>query len=202
MSAPAASEKPDITALLGALGAGDAAARDTLFALVYDELKRLARVHLRRSSGASLNPTALLHEAWIKVARSEGAQLQGSAHFYNVIAQAMRQILIDLARQKATERHGAGLVRTELTERIELADKPVDELLALDAALNSLRSCDAELAELVEWHSFAGLPLVEIARVRGVNERTVKRHWALARAFLGDAMCGREPPSPAGVCAE
>ena len=75
-------------------------------------------------------------------------------------------------------------------------------MLALDAALNSLRTCDSELAELVEWHSFAGLPLVEIARVRGVNERTVKRHWALARTFLGDAMRGGEPRSPAGVCAE
>jgi len=81
-------------------------------------------------------------------------------------------------------------VRTELTDRIEQPDKPLDELLALDEALGKLRDCDADLAELVEWHSFAGLALNEIARVRGVNIRTVKRHWAIARAFLGDAMRG------------
>jgi RNA polymerase sigma factor (TIGR02999 family) len=188
MSEQAAGQNPDITALLDALSAGDPAARDTLFTQVYAELKRLAAAHLRRSAGASLNPTALLHEAWIKIACNERASFQGSAHFYNTMAQAMRQILIDLARRKARERHGVGLVRTELTERIELPDKPIDELLALDAALTGLRDCDAELAELVEWHSFAGIPLVDIARVRGVTERTAKRHWALARAFLARAM--------------
>ena len=183
--------RPDVTALLDALGRGEAAAHDDLVALVYDELKRIARAHLRRSGGSmTVNPTALLHEAWIRFARSDAAALEGSAHFYNVIAQAMRQTLIDLAKRHATVRHGGDLVRTELTDRIEQPDKPLDELLALDEALGKLRECDADLAELVEWHSFAGLALNEIARVRGVNIRTVKRHWAIARAFLGDAMRG------------
>ncbi len=190
--------RPDVTVLLDALGRGKAAAHDELFALVYDELKRIARAHLRRSGGGmTVNPTALLHEAWIRFARSDGSALEGSAHFYNVIAQAMRQTLIDLAKRHATVRHGGDLVRTELTERIEQPDKPLDELLALDEALGKLRECDADLAELVEWHSFAGLALNEIARVRGVNTRTVKRHWAIARAFLGDAMRGDSTAAPA-----
>jgi RNA polymerase sigma factor (TIGR02999 family) len=191
MTQPVDSSRPDVTALLDALGRGDATAHDQLFTLVYDELKRIARAHLRRAgSGMTVNPTALLHEAWIRFARSDGVALEGSAHFYNVIAQAMRQTLIDLAKKHATVRHGGDLVRTELTDRIEQPDKPLDELLALNEALGKLRDCDAELAELVEWHSFAGLALNEIARVRGVNTRTVKRHWAIARAFLGDAMRG------------
>ncbi len=189
-------DRPDVTALLAALDRGEAAAHDRLFTLVYDELKRMAAGHLRRSAGASINPTALLHEAWLRLANDTGAQIQDSRHFYNVVAQAMRQILIDLARRRATERHGAGFARTQLTDRIEQPDKPIEELLALDAALGGLRDCDADLAELVEWHSFVGLPLVEIARLRGVTERTVRRHWVIARAFLGDAM-GRNASSMA-----
>lgn len=186
--------RPDVTVLLDALGRGDKAAHDALFALVYDELKRVARTHIRRAGGAvTVNPTALLHEAWIRFARSDASALEGSAHFYNVLAQAMRHTLIDLAQRHATVRHGGGLVRTELTDRIEQPDKPLDELLALDAALGKLRDCDVHLAELVEWHSFVGLPLNEIARVRGVNPRTVKRHWSIARAFLGDAIRGDSP---------
>ena len=183
--------RPDVTLLIEALGRGERAAHDQLFALVYDELKRVARGHIRRAGGAvTVNPTALLHEAWIRFARSDASALEGSAHFYNVLAQAMRHTLIDLAERHATQRRGGDLIRTELTERIEQPDKPLDELLALDAALGQLRACDVQLAELVEWHSFVGLPLSEIARVRGVNPRTVKRHWQIARAFLGDAVRG------------
>jgi RNA polymerase sigma factor (TIGR02999 family) len=190
-------DRPDVTALLDALDRGEAAAHDRLFTLVYDELKRIARAHLRRSGGAvTVNPTALLHEAWIRFSRGR-SEIEGSAHFYNVIAQAMRQTLIDLAIRNATPRHSGGLVRTELTDRIEQPDKPLDELLALDEALTNLKAVDPELAQLVEWHSFLGLPLNEIARVRGVSERTTKRHWAIARAFLGDAMRGEAVPGVA-----
>lgn len=191
MKRAVAPPRPDVTALIGALGGGEKAAHDQLFALVYDELKRVARAHISRSGAAvTVNPTALLHEAWIRFARSDAGALEGSAHFYNVLAQAMRQTLLDLADRHATVRHGGDLIRTELTDRIEQLDKPLDELLALDAALGKLRECDVQLAELVEWHSFVGLPLAEIARVRGVNPRTVKRHWSIARAFLGDAIRG------------
>lgn len=183
--------RPQVTELLDAAGRGDAVARQALFALVYDELKRIARAHVRRAGGRlSINPTTLLHEAWIKFARSEDRQLSGSTHFYNLLAQAMRQVLVDLARKHATDKHGQGYARTELTDGIEEADRSVDELLAVDSALEKLRDVDAELAQLVEWHFFAGLSFVEIARVREVTERTVRRHWDLARTFLGDAIRG------------
>ena len=183
--------RPQVTELLGAIGRGDAAARQELFTRVYDELKRIARGHVRRSGGqVSINPTTLLHEAWIKFARVDERQLAGSAHFYNLIAQAMRQVLLDLARKHATDKHGGGLARTELTDGIEDSDRSVDELLAVDNALGKLRDVDADLAQLVEWHFFAGLSFVEIARARDVTERTVRRHWDMARAFLGDAIRG------------
>lgn len=189
--------RPDVTELLAALDRGEAAAHDQLFTMVYDELKRIARAHLRRSGRAvTVNPTALLHEAWIRFSRSD-SPIDGSAHFYNVMAQAMRQTLIDLAIRNATPRHSGGMVRTELTDRIEQPDKPLDELLALDEALTNLKTLDPELAQLVEWHSFLGLPLNEIARTRGVSERTTKRHWSIARAFLGDAMRGETTIRPA-----
>lgn len=190
MSERVHANRPDVTDMLAALDRGEAAAHEQLFALVYDELKRVARALLRRSGRmVTVNPTALLHEAWIRFARGD-SEIEGSAHFYNVMAQAMRQTLIDLAIRNATPRHSGGLVRTELTDRIEQPDKPLDELFALDAALTNLQAVDPELAQLVEWHSFLGLPLNEIARVRGVSERTTKRHWAIARTFLGTAMRG------------
>ena len=183
--------RPQVTELLDAIGRGDADARQELFTRVYDELKRIARGHVRRSGGQmSINPTTLLHEAWIKFARADERQLAGSAHFYNLIAQAMRQVLLDLARKHATDKHGRGMARTELTEGIEENERSVDELLAVDDALGKLRGVDADLAQLVEWHFFAGLSFVEIARVREVTERTVRRHWDMARAFLGDAIRG------------
>jgi len=187
-------DRPDVTELLAALDRGEAAAHDQLFTLVYDELKRVARALLRRSGRVvTVNPTALLHDAWIRFSRSD-SEIEGSAHFYNVMAQAMRHTLIDLAIRNATPRHSGGMIRTELTERIEQPDKPLDELVALDAALTKLKEVDPELAQLVEWHSFLGLPLNEIARVRGVSERTTKRHWSIARAFLSDAMRGEALP--------
>jgi RNA polymerase sigma factor (TIGR02999 family) len=183
--------RPQVTELLAAVGRGDADAQQLLFAQVYDELKRIARGQVRRSGGQlSINPTTLLHEAWIKFARGADRQLSGSAHFYNLLAQAMRQVLLDIARRHATDKHGSGLARTELTEGIEQTERSADELLAVDAALGKLRDCDADLAQLVEWHFFAGLSFVEIARVREVTERTVRRHWDMARAFLGDAIRG------------
>jgi RNA polymerase sigma factor (TIGR02999 family) len=183
--------RPQVTELLDAVGRGDAAAQEQLFTLVYDELKRIARGHVRRSGGQmSINPTTLLHEAWIKFARGDDRQLSGSAHFYNLIAQAMRQVLLDLARKHATDKHGRGMARTELTEGIEQESRSVDELLAVDSALDKLGKVDPDLAQLVEWHFFAGLSFVEIAGVRNVTERTVRRHWDMARAFLGDAIRG------------
>ena len=188
-------DRPEVTDLLAAVADGDERARETLFERVYDELKRIARGQVRRSGEwLSINPTTLLHEAWIKFDRAESRPLAGSAHFYNVLAQAMRQILVDMARSHGAQRRGGGFAHTDLTERIEQPDKSADELLAVDAALGKLAAVDPDLAQLVEWHFFGGISFVDIAKARRVTERTVRRHWDLARIFLAEAI-GASPAS-------
>lgn len=183
--------RADVTDLLTAAAGGDAVANDELIRVVYDELKRIARAHVRRSAhGLTVNPTTLVHEAWMKFARLDKHAIASSAHFYNVIAQAMRHILCDLAERKSARKHGGAMIRTELGEAIEQDDKPLDELVAIDAALNDLKACDPELSTVVEWHYFVGLSLTEIAEHRSVSERTVKRDLAMARAFLHDSING------------
>lgn len=178
-----------LTELISAAGAGDQAARSRVFELAYQELKRIARGTLRRSgASAPLNPTTLVHEAYLKIARGDLAGLNDSVHFYSLFARAMRQVVVDLGRQLLSVRHGGGLQRTDLNENQAGADHSLGELLQIDSALDALAKADAELAELVEWHFFAGLSFVEIARIRGVNERTVRRHWDLARSYLLDAL--------------
>ena len=143
----------------------------------------------------TINPSTLVHEAWIRLVQGGDRQLHSSEHLYNVLAQAMRQILLDLARRRGADKRWGSQQRTELTERIERESMPLDELIAIDTALGALAKADAELAQLVEWHYFAGLDFVEIARVRGQNERTVRRHWDMARAFLLEAMRGATAPA-------
>jgi len=188
-------QRPAVTDLLVAVAKGDAVANDELVRIVYEELKRIARTHVRRSAqGITVNPTTLVHEAWLKFARIDKSAIGGSAHFYNAIAQAMRHILCDLAERKFSEKHGGAMVRMELTDRIEQENKPLDELIAVDAALGKLAECDPELSTVIEWHYFVGLSLTEIAELRSVSERTIKRDLAMARAFLHDAMQGQASP--------
>jgi len=182
-------ERPHVTDLLDAVARGEEAARNELFERVYLELKRIARSQLRRSGDwISVNPTTLLHEAWLKFSRTDGRELQGSTHFYNVLSQAMRHVLTDIARSRVTTKRGHQFVRVELNERIEQPDSPLTDLLAVDTALGKLQACDPELAQLVEWHFFGGISFVDIAKLRGVTERTVRRHWDLARLFLMNAI--------------
>lgn len=184
-------DRPQLTHLLDAVGSGDAQAQRQLFDLAYQELKHIARGALRRSGGAmTVNPTTLVHEAYMKIARGQVAQLNDSQHFYSLFARAMRQVLLDLSRQGSTVKHGCGQVRAELTERLADSAQPLEELIVIDAALRQLEQADPELAEIVEWHFFGGLSFVDIAAARGVTERTVRRHWEMARAFLLDAMPG------------
>ena len=178
-----------LTQLIAAAGQGDQGARSRVFELAYQELKRIARGTLRRSgASAPLNPTTLVHEAYLKIARGDMAGLNDSVHFYSLFARAMRQVVVDLGRQLASVRHGGGLRRTDLNDNQAGTDHSLSKLLQIDNALQALAAADAELAELVEWHFFAGLSFVDIARIRGVNERTVRRHWDLARSYLLDAM--------------
>lgn len=181
--------RPQLTHLFDAAGAGDPAAQRELYDLAYLELKRIARAALRRSGGdLSVNPTTLVHEAYMKIARGAVGSLNDSQHFYSLFARAMRQVLLDISRQAGSAKHGSGQTRVELTERITDDTRPLDDLIQIDAALRQLETADPDLAQLVEWHFFAGLSFVDIAAARGVTERTVRRHWDLARAFLLDAL--------------
>ena len=183
--------RPQVTHLLDAAGGGDAAAQRELYDLAYAELKRIARAALHRSGGGlTVNPTTLVHEAYMKIARGAVESLNDSQHFYSLFARAMRQVLLDISRQGGTVKHGSGQIRAELTERIADEARPLDELIQIDGALRQLEAADPELAQIVEWHFFAGLSFVEIAGARGVTERTVRRHWEMARAFLLDALPG------------
>lgn len=183
------SERPAITTLLCAISQGDGSAQGQLYELVYDELKRIARGIIRSASGSmTMKPSTLVHEAYLKIAGSQEHALNDSNHFYSLLARAMRQVILDVGRSRATVKHGVGLQQVDLTEGIPEQDQSVDNLLAIDQALKRLELVDAELAELVELHFFGGLAFVEIARLRGVNERTIRRHWDTARVFLLDQL--------------
>ncbi len=182
------SERPQLTTLLDGVSRGDAAAQRDLYQLAYHELKRIARSTLRKAGGMTMNPSTLVHEAYLKLAGDMGRKFEGSHHFYSLLARAMRQVIIDFSREQMAVKRGVGLVRTQLTEGLAEGGLPLEELLSLDDALCKLEKVDPELAELVEWHFFAGLSFVEIAETRGVAERTVRRHWDTARAFLLDAL--------------
>ena len=186
------SERPTVTTLLVAAGSGDRAAEAELYRVVYEELKRIARAHLRRAgSGDTLNPSALVHEAWLKLAQGSSQPPVSSQHFYSLVARAMRQILLDLAKQRLRLKRGGDQRRTQLSDALADGRLPLDDMLALESALQELQACDAELAQLVEWRCFAGLQFQDIARLRGESERTLRRRWQLARAFLMEAMQGK-----------
>jgi RNA polymerase sigma factor (TIGR02999 family) len=152
---------------------------------VYEVLHDLAHRQLRRSSGATLNTTALVHEAWIKLARGPGDGFESRSHFLAVAAMAMRQIIVDYGRRRQAQRRGGGgaPVTASALSRVGV-DANIEELLAIDAALDKLAALDDRLAKLVEYRLFAGLEEAEIAEALGVHVRTVRRDWRKARAFL------------------
>ena len=176
-----------VTLLLDAVRAGDLAARDRLFEVVYRELRRIARRQRRAvGGGETMNTTALVHETYLKLAGDARWSTRDRAHFFALAARAMRQILIDQARAHTRQKRGKG----ERPIRIDdgpfeiAAPERAEELLALDAALERLAVVDPEMARIVEWRFFAGLSVVDIAGVLEVSDRTIKRHWRAARAFL------------------
>jgi len=181
----------DVTALIEAAGSGDAAAMQSLFGRVYAELKQLAHQQLVSSAGHTLNTTGLVHEVYLKLAQPEQRPLQGRAHFFALAAKAMRQIVIDHARARMTDkRGGAGLQVVTLDAAADVADGELgpDELLRLDRALVTLASEEPRLAELVEQRFFAGLSVSDIAMMQSVSERTLNRDWRRAKAHLHAAL--------------
>jgi RNA polymerase sigma factor (TIGR02999 family) len=175
----------DVTRILTAIEQGDAKASEELLPLVYQELRRLAAYKMSNEpAGHTLQPTALVHEAWLKLVDSPNQSWQNRAHFFGAAAEAMRRILIDNARRRQALRHGGGQERVELAESRIGARDPDDELLAVHEALDRFAAHDAAKAELVKLRYFVGLTIEQAAEVLGISEPTAKRRWAYARAWL------------------
>jgi RNA polymerase sigma factor (TIGR02999 family) len=178
-----------VTQILEAVGAGNEQAAEQLLPLVYDELRRLAAARMAREApGQTLQPTALVHEVWLKLAGSDRQQWRGRSHFFGAAAEAMRRILIDRARSKAAEKRRGAQSLEELHEsEIELP-VPTEEVLAVHEALDGLAAQDARAAEVVKLRYFVGMTIPQIAEALELAPRTVDRHWAFARAWLKRAI--------------
>jgi RNA polymerase sigma factor (TIGR02999 family) len=178
----------DVTRILDAIGQGDAQAADQLLPMIYQELRRLAALKMASETpGQTLQPTALVHEAWLKLVGQEDRKWQDKNHFFAAAAEAMRRILVDNARRKRTQRHGGEHQRVGL-EEVNLAVENDEQLLAVNDALERLAAKDNEKAELVKLRYFVGMTIEEAAQVLGISEGTAKRHWAYARAWLANEM--------------
>jgi RNA polymerase sigma factor (TIGR02999 family) len=181
----------EATLLLNAIESGDAKAADQLLPLVYQELRRLAASKMaHEAAGHTLQPTALVHEAWLRLVGNEASTFQNRAHFFGAAAEAMRRILIDRARRRQAVRHGGGQQRVEL----ELVELPFpcddDQLLAVNEALDVLTAAHPLEAEVVKLRYFVGLTYEETADALGISVRTAKYYWAHARAWLFQAITG------------
>jgi len=176
----------DLTLILQQMERGDPQAADQLLPLVYDELRRIAAGKMAREpAGQTLQPTALVHEAWLRLGGDEQPTWQNRAHFLGAAAEAMRRILIDNARRRRALRHGGGQERVDIDD-LELAavvDND-DQLLAVHEALDKLAAQDPRKAELVKLRYFAGLTIEEAALALGISEPTAKRWWTFARTWL------------------
>jgi RNA polymerase sigma factor (TIGR02999 family) len=179
----------DATILLGAIENGDPKAADQLLPLVYQELRQLAASRMaREAAGQTLQPTALVHEAWLRLVDNESQTFQNRAHFFGAAAEAMRRILIERARRRQAVRHGGGQQRVEF-EHLELPFQgDDDQLLAVDDALEQLAVAHPAEAQVVKLRYFIGLTHEEVADALGLSVRTVKSYWAHARAWMFQAI--------------
>jgi RNA polymerase sigma factor (TIGR02999 family) len=179
------SRNPNVTFLLRQLRSGDRAILDQLTELIYPELRRLAaRRFQAERTGHTLQPTALVNEAYLRLVAHDGQTWESRAHFFGAAAEIMRRILIDHARGCRAEKRGGGRGSLPLDEAMVVADAPSIDLLALDAALTDLAKLSHRQARIVELRYFAGLSVPETAEVLGLNPRTIDRDWATARAWL------------------
>ncbi len=184
-----------VTRLLERVGDGDAEAADGLFHEVYADLRRLAGAAMaREAAGHTLQATALVNEAWMKLAGGGLGPVENRRHFMGIAARAMRQVLVDHARRRRAERRGGDRVRVTLADADGPRDQALDldQLLALDAALDALEEVDPRLRQIVEFRYFAGLNDTEIGEVLGVTRRTVLRDWVKARAFLNRRLAAED----------
>lgn len=177
--------RPEVTRLLAAWSAGDPTALEKITQLVYQELKRLAHRYMQRQSpDHTLQTTALVHEAYLRLASQEEPSFANRTHFLAVAAKAMRQILVDHAKASLRQKRGAGVKAVELDEVASLSPEPTREMIDLNEALEKLAALDLRKAQVVELKYFGGLKPEEIAEVLKVSEVTVRRDWTFARAWL------------------
>ena len=180
-----AATAPRVTALLRAWSDGDRTAFDRLVPLVHAELRRLARRYMRRErTGHTLQTTALIHEAFIRLVEAKGINWQNRAHFFGISARVMRRVLVDFARERGYRKRGGGERRVPLDEALLVADTPDQDLVALDEALNALAEVDPRKSRVIELRFFGGLSIAEAALVLEVSPETVKRDCRLAKAWL------------------
>lgn len=185
----------DVTLLLQRIAQGEPGAEAALFTCVYEELRRLAAVRMAREpAGQTLQPTALVHEAWLRLGGDRQPHWQNRAHFFGAAAEAMRRILIDRARRRQAARRGGGQERVEI-DAVDIIDPTADaRLLAIHEALDSLAVHDAAAAELVKLRYFVGLSTPEAAEAQGQSIRATERLWAYARAWLRRYLTEQAPP--------
>jgi len=175
----------EVTRILGSIEQGDQKAAEQLLPLVYEELRKLAAAKMAQEQpGQTLQATALVHEAWLRLVGSGSKQWNSRGHFFGAAAEAMRRILVDRARKKARLRHGGQLEKVDLAHVTIATEDTDDVILAIHEALERLAAESPQKAEIVKLRYFAGLEHAEIAHALGIAEPTVRRHWAYARSWL------------------
>ncbi|HEY7307743.1 MAG TPA: sigma-70 family RNA polymerase sigma factor [Gemmataceae bacterium] len=181
-----------VTPIMHAIAEGDPEAASQLLPLVYDELRKLAAQRLARETpGQTLQPTGLVHEAYLRLVGEDAEQhWDNRGHFFAAAAEAMRRILVEHARQKASLKRGGDRDRLGVVDSLMAAPEPREDLVALDEALTRLAETDKQAAELVQLRYFAGLPLREVAEILGISPRTADRLWAFAKAWLHEEIEG------------
>ena len=186
-----------MTLMLSRIGSDDKLLAEQLLPLVYDELRELATARMsRETAGQTLQPTALVHEAWLRLVDEGGRTWENRGHFYRAAAQAMRRILIDRARQKSSLKRAGGWQRLDIADLDLSAATPDDSLLLIDESLKRLEKDDPESAEIVMLKFFTGLTNEEAARTLGISRATVARRWAFAKVWLAQRIRGAEDDSP------
>ena len=175
----------DVTRILGEIEAGKTQASDELLPLVYAELRRLARARMAQEKHAhSVQPTSLVHQAYLRLLGDRNPNWQGRGHFFAAAAEAMRRILVERARQRASLKRGGNLQRVELDDESARVEPDMENLLSLDAALDGLEALDPTMASVVKLRYFAGMTISETADALGLSPRSVNRTWTAARAWL------------------
>jgi RNA polymerase sigma factor (TIGR02999 family) len=183
-----------VTALLARWSRGDASAREALIPVVYDELRRLARRCLAGQDQHTLQSTALVHEAYLRLVGQSSLRAESRSHFLAIAARLMREILVDRARARGAAKRGASCVTLAFDEAIALPEKPQVDLVALDDALNLLTELDPRQSQIVDLRFFGGLSIEDTSSVLGISPATVKREWATARLWLQRELSRSELP--------